>query len=94
MGNLKGMFEYLVKQDSDFCKSRIKGIGEEKEEEVVIRGEHWRFYIYMVSGLTDLEIDDGYCVNQFDIEFFNNVYQDIENISDIYHKRKIGFNYM
>ena len=64
----------------------------EDDELVVVYGQdsfgnsHWRFYIYMIGLCTELEIDDGYCVDNGDIEFFNKVYQEIETIADIYHK--------
>ena len=94
MSNLEGVVKYLDKMYGDFIQTVMR----EDEETVVVYGRntlgdsHWRFYIYMIGLCTELEIDEGYCVNQSDIEFFNDVYQHIEEIADIYHKRKIGFN--
>lgn len=95
-GNLGEVVKYLDKMYGKFIQTVMRD--PEDDEVVVVYGQdnfgnsHWRFYIYMLDCSTELEIDDGYCVDNEDIEFFNNVYQNIEEISGIYHKRSIGFN--
>lgn len=95
-GNLGEVVKYLDKMYGKFIQTVMRDPGD--DELVVVYGQdnfgnsHWRFYIYMVGKSTELEIDDGYCVDNDDIEFFNKVYQEIETIADIYHKRSIGFN--
>lgn len=96
MNNLEGVVKYLDKMYGSFIQTVMAD--PEDKETVVLYGRdgmgnsHWRFYIHMVGLCTELEVDDGYCVNQRDIRFFNDVYDNIEEIADIYHKRKIGFN--
>lgn len=95
-GNLEGVVKYLDNMYGRYIQTVMRD--PEDSETVVVYGQdnfgdsHWRFYIYMISERTELEIDDGYCVDNGDIEFFNKVYQEIETIADIYHKRSIGFN--
>ena len=89
-GNLEGVVKYLDKMYGHFIQTVMRD--PEDDELVVVYGQdslghsHWRFYIYMIGLCTELEIDDGYCVDNGDIEFFNKVYQEIETIADIYHK--------
>lgn len=90
-GNLEGVVKYL----DDMYGRWIQTVMPDPEdgELVVVYGQdnfsnsHWRFYIYMVAKCTELEIDDGYCVDNDDIEFFSKVYQEIDTIADIYHKK-------
>lgn len=90
-GNLEGVVKYLDNMYGQFIQKVV--VDPEDDEVVVVYGKdsfdnsHWRFYIYMIGERTELEIDDGYCVCNYDIEFFNKVYQDIETITDIYHKK-------
>lgn len=90
-GNLEGVAKYLDKMYGQFIQ-KVE-VDPEDDELVVVYGKdnfddsHWRFYIYMIGERTELEIDDGYCVRDYDIEFFNKVYQEIDEISYIYHKR-------
>lgn len=90
-GNLEGVVKYL----DDMYGRWIQTVMPDPEdgELIVVYGQdnfgnsHWRFYIYMVAKCTELEIDDGYYVDNDDIEFFNKVYQEIDTIADIYHKK-------
>ena len=90
-GNLEGVVKYLYNMYGNFIQTVMRD--PEDDEVIVVYGKdnldnsHWRFYIYMISERTELEIDDGYCVCDYDIEFFNKVYQEIETIADIYHKK-------
>ena len=90
-GNLSDVEEYLKKMYGAFIQKVVTD--PEDDELVVVYGKdnfddsHWRFYIYMIGERTELEIDDGYCVRDYDIEFFNKVYQEIDTITDIYHKK-------
>lgn len=90
-GDLEGVVKYLDNMYGKFIQTVMRD--PEDDELVVVYGQdsfgdsHWRFYIYMIGLCTELEIDDGYCVNNGDIEFFNKVYQEIETIADIYHKK-------
>ena len=92
MGNLEGVSKYLDKMYGLFIQKVM--IDPEDDELVVVYGQdsgghsHWRFYIYMIGGFTELEVDEGYCVNNDDIEFFNKVYKKIDIITDIYHNKK------
>lgn len=89
--NLEGVVKYLDNMYGRYIQTVMRD--PEDDELVVVYGQdnfgnsHWRFYIYMIGLCTELEIDDGYCVDNGDIEFFNKVYQEIETIADIYHKR-------
>ena len=89
-GNLEDVTEYLNKMYGAFIQ-KVETDPEDYEL-VVVYGKdnfdnsHWRFYIYMIGECTELEIDDGYCVTNTEIEFFHKVYQKIETIADIYHK--------
>lgn len=90
MSNLEGVVKYLDGMYGDFIQTVMRD--PDDEELVVVYGQgvlgnsHWRFYIYMVGLCTELEVDEGYCVNQSDIEFFHNVYEHIEEIAGIYHQ--------
>ena len=89
-GNLDDVTEYLNKMYGPFIQKVVTD--PEDDELVVVYGKdvfgvsHWRFYIWMMGECTELEIDDGYCVTNTEIEFFHKVYQKIETIADIYHK--------
>lgn len=91
MSNLEGVMKYLDGMYGNFIQTVMRD--PDDEELVVVYGQgvlgnsHWRFYIYMVGLCTELEVDEGYCVNQNDIEFFHNVYEHIEEIAGIYHKK-------
>ena len=90
-GNLEGVVKYLDNMYGQFIQKVV--VDPEDDELVIVYGKdsldnsHWRVYIYMISERTELEIDDGYCVCDYDIEFFNKVYQEIETITDIYHRK-------
>lgn len=90
MSNLEGVVKYLDGMYGNFIQTVMRD--PDDEELVVVYGQgalgdsHWRFYIYMVGLCTELEVDEGYCVNQSDIEFFHNVYEHIEEIAGIYHR--------
>ena len=89
-GNLEGVTKYLDKMYGSYIQKVV--VDPEDDELVVVYGKdvfgvsHWRFYIWMMGECTELEIDDGYCVTNTEIEFFHKVYQKIETIADIYHK--------
>lgn len=89
--NLEGVVKYLDNMYGRYIQKVV--VDPEDDELIVVYGQdifgntHWRFYIYMIGLCTELEIDDGYCVRNTEIEFFNQVYQEIETISDIYHNR-------
>ena len=89
-GNLEDVSEYLNRMDGGFSQKVVTD--PEEDELVVVYGEdvfgdsRCRLYIWMVGECTELEIDDGYCVTNTEIEFFHKVYQKIETIADIYHK--------
>ena len=91
-GNLEGVVKYLDKMYGHFIQTVMRD--PEDDELVVVYGQdcgghsHWRFYIYMIGGFTELEVDEGYCVNNDDIEFFNKVYKKIDIITNIYHNKK------
>ena len=91
MKNLEGVVKYLDNMYGSYIQKVM--LDPEDDEQVVVYGQdsfgnsHWRFYIYMIGLCTELEIDNGYCVDNNDIEFFNKVYQEIETIADIYHKK-------
>ena len=91
MKNLEGVVKYLDNMYGSYIQKVM--LDPEDDEQVVVYGQdsfgnsHWRFYIYMIGLCTELEIDNKYCVDNNDIEFFNKVYQEIETIADIYHKK-------
>ena len=95
-GDLESVVKYLDNMYGKFIQTVMRD--PEDDEVVVVYGQdsfgnsHWKFYIYMVGLCTELEIDNGHCVDNEDIEFFNKVYQEIDTIAEIYHKRRIGFN--
>lgn len=83
MSNLNNVIKFLNK---DHFADEIKSVQNEDEETIMVCGEHWTLYMYMIGLDIELEVEDGHCVDQYDIEFFNRVYQEIEEISRIYHK--------
>ena len=76
-GNFEGVVTYLDKIYGRHIKKVV--VDPEDDEVVVVYGKdnfddsHWRFYIYMLGERTELEIDDGYGVRDYDIEVVDKV---------------------
>jgi hypothetical protein len=62
-------------------------IMEEEKDIVLVCGRHWQMRLYMIGLRLEVEVDKGYYIDEYDIEFFHKVNQDIEEIADLYHKR-------